>query len=108
MSGEQPELPLVAYPLSVSGSFSERTLHLLLICLPTLVHTVEIQATSSVCKPGNRDHQSPLYWYGALLIGQQRHLPVGPTTEGCVGVLRQYHSFHLSSPCMSSLKEHFL
>ena len=82
MLGEQPEPPLVAHPLSTCGSFSERTLHLLLICLPVPVNTVEIWATSSVCRLGNRDHRSPLYWYGALLIGWQRCPPAGPTVEG--------------------------
>ena len=36
--------------------FPERTLHLLSICLPVPVHMVEIWATSSVCRLGNRDH----------------------------------------------------
>ena len=103
MTGEQPELPLVAHPLSTSGSFSETTLHLLSICLPVPVHMAEIQATSSVCRLGSRDHQSPLYWYGALLIiclwiQLQKAMPVAVVD----------HSFCLSSPHMSSLKEHFL
>ena len=42
MLGEQSEPSLVAHPLYTSGGFSERTLHLLLICLPVPVHTAEI------------------------------------------------------------------
>ena len=98
VSGEQPELPFTAHPLSASGSFSERTLHLLSICLPVPVHLAEMQATSSDCRLGNRDHWSPLYWYGALLIRWQRCLAAGPTVEGQAGGLSRSFILPLFSP----------
>ena len=82
MLGEQLEPPLAAHPLSASGSFSRRTLHPLLICLPIPAHMVEIWAISSVCRLGDRDPWSLLYWCGAQLRRQQRHQPVGLNAEG--------------------------
>ena len=95
---EQPEAPLAAHSLSASGGFSERTLYLLSIFLPVLVHMVGIWTTSPVCRPGNRDHQSPFYWYGALLIRWQRHLPLGPPVKGHVGSLGRSFVLPLFSP----------
>ena len=51
------------------------------------VHMVGMQAISSVCRLGNRDPCSLLYWYRAQLIRWQRHLPVGPNTGGYAGSL---------------------
>ena len=79
----QPELPLVAHPLSTSGDFSKRTLCPSLMCLPILVHVAEIQAIFSVCRPDNRDPKSLLYWFRVQLIRWWRSPPVGPNMEGC-------------------------
>ena len=59
----------------------------LLMHLPILVHTSEIQAIFSVCRPDNRDPRSLLYWFGVQLIGWQRCPPAGPNVEGCAGGL---------------------
>ena len=85
--GVWSEPPLAAHPLSTSGSFSRRTLCPSLICLPIPVHTAEIQAIFSACRPDNGDPRSLLYWFRVQLIRWQGHLPVGPNLEGCAGSL---------------------
>ena len=87
MSSVCPEPPLVACPLSTSGSFSQRTLCPSLMHLSILVHMAEIWAIFSVCRPDNRDPRSLLLWFRVQLIRHWRCLPVGPNVEGHAGSL---------------------